>query len=187
MKPSKSQLRQRMQALRQDIPHKASKSQQICQHILHWIHRYSSQACNIAVYLAKNPEVNIDAAIATLLDGPHTLYSPCYQDKSWQLSRLVSLKNTCSGHFGIREARDNSIKISDRQIHIWLIPGLAFDTTGKRLGYGKGIYDRWLQQSNAAKLGICYSEQVIDSIPTESWDQSMDWLINEQGILGQDN
>lgn len=183
MKLSKSQLRQRMQALLQDIPHKAQKSQQICQQLLHWIHHHSSQACNIAVYLAKNPEVNIDAAIATLLDGPHTLYSPCYQDKTWQLSRLVSLKDTRSSHFGIREALDSSEKINAEQIHIWLVPGLAFDKTGKRLGYGKGIYDRWLQQSSAAKAGICYSDQMIDSIPTENWDQSMDWLINEQNLI----
>jgi 5,10-methenyltetrahydrofolate synthetase len=63
----------------------------------------------------------------------------------------------------------------------WLfIPGLGFDLDGKRLGRGKGYYDRYLENSQALKIAIAWSGQLIEEIPVESHDCHMDYIITEK-------
>ncbi len=67
-----------------------------------------------------------------------------------------------------------------------LIPGLAFDRSGNRLGRGKGYYDRFLAQpgmENAIKVGICWDLQVIQDVPVSAHDVTMDWVVTEEGIF----
>ena len=58
-----------------------------------------------------------------------------------------------------------------------LIPGLAFDTDGNRIGYGKGFYDRLLPQLDAYKIGIAYEEQLYNKISTEAHDYPVDRVL----------
>jgi 5-formyltetrahydrofolate cyclo-ligase len=67
-------------------------------------------------------------------------------------------------------------------------PGLAFDRQGNRLGRGKGYYDRFLIRSRAEAraitvLGVCLSEQIVDTVPHESHDQPLDGLVTERETL----
>lgn len=68
---------------------------------------------------------------------------------------------------------------------ILLVPLLAFDRQGYRLGYGGGYYDRTLQDLRAERkiiaVGIAYGGQEVDSMPHESFDQRLDWVITEAG------
>lgn len=67
-----------------------------------------------------------------------------------------------------------------------LVPGLAFDRSGNRLGRGGGYYDRFLGRSSmarAVKVGVCWSLQVVDSVPTEAHDIMMDWICDERESL----
>ena len=61
-----------------------------------------------------------------------------------------------------------------------LVPGLAFGLKGERLGRGKGFYDKYLENFNGLKIGICTSEQVIEGIPLEAHDIPMDGLITDK-------
>lgn len=62
----------------------------------------------------------------------------------------------------------------------WIfIPGLGFDLNGGRLGRGKGFYDRFLETSDALRIGLCWTEQLKDKIPVESHDCHMDFIITE--------
>ena len=60
-----------------------------------------------------------------------------------------------------------------------IIPGLAFDKDNNRLGYGMGYYDNYLKDKNVYKIGICYKEQIIDSIPVDNNDVKMDLVISD--------
>ena len=117
---------------------------------------------------------------------PHTL-----EDGSM---RFVSLGANWSdvlesGAFGIAEPPVDSGKSYDpanSSTTIVLVPGIAFDKEGSRLGRGKGFYDRFLGRSsmrNAIKVGICWSMQLLDEVPTESEDVPVDWIVHERGIL----
>jgi 5-formyltetrahydrofolate cyclo-ligase len=67
-----------------------------------------------------------------------------------------------------------------------LVPLLAFDRQGYRLGYGGGYYDRTLQDLRATRditaIGIAYQGQEVDSVPHESFDQRLDGVITEAGV-----
>ncbi|MCR9204243.1 MAG: 5-formyltetrahydrofolate cyclo-ligase [Halobacteriovoraceae bacterium] len=62
-----------------------------------------------------------------------------------------------------------------------LIPGLAFDKSGGRLGRGKGFYDRFLAEFKGLKVGICFEEQLINTVPREDHDVNVDFVVSERG------
>lgn len=63
-------------------------------------------------------------------------------------------------------------------IDLVIVPGVAFDSNGNRLGRGKGYYDRLLPRIGAAKIGICFPFQLLKEIPTEPFDKKMDKIIS---------
>ncbi|QXQ04869.1 5-formyltetrahydrofolate cyclo-ligase [Sphingosinicellaceae bacterium] len=58
-----------------------------------------------------------------------------------------------------------------------LVPLVAADARGNRLGYGKGHYDRTLPLHDAVRIGVAFDCQVIDHVPAEAWDAPLDWLV----------
>ena len=65
------------------------------------------------------------------------------------------------------------------EIEIIVVPGVAFDRKGRRLGRGKGFYDRLLASAKATKIGIGYDFQLVEDIPSEPHDVAMDIIITE--------
>ena len=65
---------------------------------------------------------------------------------------------------------------------IILVPGLAFTKDGKRLGRGKGFYDRYLEHSSALKVGIAFEKQMETDLPTDDHDVLMDFVVTDKGI-----
>ncbi|HOU74530.1 MAG TPA: 5-formyltetrahydrofolate cyclo-ligase [Tenuifilum sp.] len=83
-----------------------------------------------------------------------------------------------SGGFGIMEPKTGSIVNAD-EIDFAIIPGVAFDRNGNRLGRGKGYYDRTLPLlRNAVKVGIAYEFQIIDSVPVSEHDIPVDLVVS---------
>lgn len=62
----------------------------------------------------------------------------------------------------------------------FLVPGVGFDLNGARLGRGKGFYDRYLETNLGLKIGLAWSEQLVTTIPVESHDCHMDFIITEK-------
>ena len=85
------------------------------------------------------------------------------------------------GAFNINEPQ-NGTKAKLCDIDVILVPGIAFDLKGARIGFGKGCYDRLLKNTDAVKVGFCYDFQVCDSIPAEEHDVMMDFLVTESGV-----
>jgi 5-formyltetrahydrofolate cyclo-ligase len=65
-----------------------------------------------------------------------------------------------------------------------VIPGLAFDRRGRRLGYGAGFYDRWLRRlrPNASRIGIGFSFQIVDRVPAGGSDERVDVVVTDEGV-----
>ncbi len=86
------------------------------------------------------------------------------------------------GSFHIEEPTgDNVADVND--IELMIIPAVAFDRKGNRLGRGKGFYDRLLSTSRATKIGVGYEFQLFDSIPSEAHDVPMDMIITQKTII----
>lgn len=86
------------------------------------------------------------------------------------------------GSFGILEPCMNA-PIAEEKADIILIPGLAFDRSGVRLGRGGGYYDRLLTGFHGVRLGVCFEESVFERIPVEEHDVTMDFVMTPGGII----
>ena len=90
------------------------------------------------------------------------------------------------GCFGIPEPIGNEIyDPAWAASTLVLVPGLAFDKEGNRLGRGKACYDIFLghqRMADAIKVGVCWSLQLVDRLPTESHDVMMDWICHERAV-----
>ena len=86
------------------------------------------------------------------------------------------------GSFHIEEPTgDDLVDVDD--IELMVIPAVAFDRKGNRLGRGKGFYDRLLATSKATKVGVGYEFQLLDSIPSEPHDVAMDMVITQKTVI----
>jgi 5-formyltetrahydrofolate cyclo-ligase len=91
----------------------------------------------------------------------------------------------CPGIYGIPEPKGSRIMSLD-SLDLLLVPGVAFDMAGHRLGYGKGFYDRILHRraAHALLVGLCFEQQLIRALPVETHDVRMDMIITEEHTLG---
>ena len=81
------------------------------------------------------------------------------------------------GKFGIREPSSNCAEIALEKINMVLVPGMAFDLSGNRLGRGLGFYDRLLENVSGVKCGVGYDFQLLEKIPTEAHDAKVDFIV----------
>ena len=87
------------------------------------------------------------------------------------------------GPFGILEPAMTCPTVELGKIQGLLIPGLGFDRQGRRLGRGKGFYDRLLANWHGLKVGVCFESQWIEKAPVEAHDQKMDFILTEAGLF----
>lgn len=83
---------------------------------------------------------------------------------------------------GILEPPPGTPELAPELIEAVLVPGLAFDEAGGRLGYGGGFYDRLLPLLSVPKIGVVYEGLVLSSLPIEAHDARMDFLATEAGV-----
>ncbi|HEY1718862.1 MAG TPA: 5-formyltetrahydrofolate cyclo-ligase [Verrucomicrobiae bacterium] len=88
-----------------------------------------------------------------------------------------------SGHFGIREPSKSCVEIPLDHFDLILVPGIAFDLRGHRLGRGKGFYDRLLAEVRGVKCGIAFDGQIVEKIPAEAHDVRMDFILTPTRCL----
>ncbi len=94
---------------------------------------------------------------------------------------VKSFDELIPGVYGIYEPDGRNI-ISKSEIELVIVPGVAFDKNGDRIGHGAGYYDRFLNDYEGIKAGICYGFQVVENVWPNEMDIKMDYLITEMGI-----
>ena len=99
-------------------------------------------------------------------------------------SIIIDIDNLIpAGKFGIFEPIE-AMKIAYKNIDLVLVPGIAFDKTGHRIGYGFGYYDKFLKKvPKAIKIGLCFDFQIVDKIPHEEHDVPVDFVVTEERVL----
>jgi 5-formyltetrahydrofolate cyclo-ligase len=81
------------------------------------------------------------------------------------------------GKFGVREPAAGCAEIPLDKFDLMLVPGMAFDLQGNRLGRGKGFYDRFLAKTSGVKCGVGHDFQLLEKIPTEPHDAKVDFIL----------
>lgn len=173
----KKLLRAEMLSARDELPRRDRNKQaeRICQQI--WEIVQERDAKIVHTYLNMGSEINVLPLIQRLLDAGITVVAPKTLKKQRLENRLVSnLADMEAGVFGTYHPRGK--EIYSGPFHLIICPGLAFDQCGGRLGYGGGYYDAFLAEQKVSwKVGICYPNQLLDSIPLEAHDIRMDQVI----------
>ncbi|MDE5791116.1 MAG: 5-formyltetrahydrofolate cyclo-ligase [Muribaculaceae bacterium] len=86
------------------------------------------------------------------------------------------------GAFHIEEPTGNNT-VPAEEIELVIVPAVAYDRSGNRLGRGKGFYDRLLASTKATKVGVGYEFQIVDEIPVEPHDVKMDMVITQKTVI----
>jgi 5-formyltetrahydrofolate cyclo-ligase len=99
-------------------------------------------------------------------------------DRSYAARRVQDLcSEIVTGKFGVREPSPSCVEIPLNQIDLVLVPGVAFDLRGNRLGRGRGFYDRLLAETRGVKCGIAFDEQITGEVPAGEHDLKMNFIL----------
>ena len=82
-----------------------------------------------------------------------------------------------AGKFGVREPASSCVEIPPGKFDLVLVPGVAFDLSGNRLGRGRGFYDRLLEKVSGIKCGVAYDFQLLEKIPAEPHDARVNFVL----------
>ncbi|VVC01392.1 Phosphoribosylglycinamide formyltransferase [uncultured archaeon] len=156
-------------------------------HCLQIMHRflslpeYLSAKC-LLLYSAKGSEVHTEGIIqSALLAGKKVVLPATMKEShSLELYEIKSASGLVLGAFGIMEPPKNAAsRVQPEEIDIVVVPGVSFDRHGHRLGYGSGYYDSFLGKVKGKKIALAYGMQVLDKVPHEAHDISMDMVVTE--------
>ncbi|MCQ2606554.1 MAG: 5-formyltetrahydrofolate cyclo-ligase [Bacteroidales bacterium] len=153
------------------------------------LEKYSVRVCNAIENTEKFQNSNIILWFWSLPDevNTHDIIQKWAQKKTILLPKVVGEKlelyqftdidSMVIGEFGISEPT-GKVFTDYKKIDLCIIPGLAFDKEGGRMGRGKGFYDRFLPQTNCHKMGICFPWQIVSKIDCAPWDIRMDEVVS---------
>ena len=147
---------------------------------------FFQKAKHIAAFTSTGSEINTLPLLGHILSSNKKLYLP-KTEKTHTLMHfhaVTDLRDLILGSYNILEPPPG-IAIPPEQIDLMLVPGLAFDNHGYRLGYGQGYYDRYLKfiRTGCFTLGVAYSFQIIDKIPNADHDIPVNAVLTEKYIL----
>lgn len=138
----------------------------------------------IALFYSVRNEVNTKRIFFESLEAGKEVYFPRVNGPSLTFHRVGSLEELKPGKFGIPEPDAGSFSIEPEKLDLVIIPGVAFDHTGNRVGYGKGYYDRFMVNvSEEKRIALAYGFQVLDSVPGGESDLGVGLIVTEVGII----
>ena len=152
-------------------------SQRVCERLLTlpvW-----KQARIFLLYAPLRDEPDIGPVISVALQEGKEVSLPKLDPAgfSYHASPIKSLEDLSPGKFGILEPRHTSAAMALNRLDLVLVPGVAFDTLGGRLGRGKGYYDRLLAAVNGLKCGVAFDEQIVDVVPVGPMDVRLNCIV----------
>ncbi|MCL2530597.1 MAG: 5-formyltetrahydrofolate cyclo-ligase [Oscillospiraceae bacterium] len=181
---NKAALRRELLAQRSAMPNKQARDAALCQAII--VHPAFIQANEILGFFPIGTEPDIKSALEHALAQGKALYLPCCTPETRVMTfrRIHALNELVPGAHNIPEPPPYHLALSTKHLALALVPGLAFNEQGYRLGYGGGYYDRFLANFQGSTLGICYAA-MIGEIPTGPHDYPVDVVATEGEQYGQ--
>ncbi len=143
------------------------------------------RARRIACYVSIKNEVDTRTVIQKTIGSGKQVGVPVTREEgSMDFQEILGLSDLRPVRYGLREPVPNpKMVLLPHTIDLVLIPGIAFDRLGHRIGSGGGYYDRFLAQTEAVRIGLSYGFQIIDRVPAEPHDVKMDLIITENEVI----
>ncbi len=145
--------------------------------------RYFSDFGMFLCYVSFRSEADTHEIIRFLLNNKKRVAVPVCEDKQMRFFEIRSLSDLQPGRFGILIPKpDDADIVTDFSNALCLVPALAFDYNGNRLGYGGGYYDRFLSENKIQTLGFAYGNCLCRHIPSEDFDVKISTVLTENGF-----
>ena len=139
-------------------------------------------AGTVALYAALPDEADPFDAVGYLRRAGVRVLLPRVRDHDLEFVDIDEFASLTPGWRGVREPAGEPATLDD--IDAIVVPGLAFDRSGRRLGQGGGHYDRLLARlpRRSARIGLCLACQVVAEVPADERDEAVDLLVTEDGV-----
>ena len=185
----KKEIRKKILELKDKLPEEIirEKSDSIFNHLNKT--EFYNKANNVMLYVSFGTEVMTKPIIDDLLSKGKRVFIPVTVPKTKAL--IVSeLKNydddLVVGHFGVMEPKEEALRpVEPNILDLVIVPGVAFDLKGYRIGYGGGYYDRFIPRlsDKATTVSLAFDIQLIDTVPVSEYDIAVEYIITENRFI----
>ncbi len=179
---TKEQIREQMKKLRTLLTpgERGQLSAAACDNLTNLVKSLGGPEQAILGYLSLPGELNIDPLLYAWKEADHAVGIPVVSGSELIPSLLPERHELRRGRFNLQEPLpDRAVPLPLEQIGCIILPGLAFDRRGYRVGYGKGYYDRFLSRFTDLPIliGIAFDFQLCERIPADSHDIPVDFIV----------
>jgi len=172
-----------------DIVEKEKMDRKICDKF--YESKYYRDAKNIFIYISYDSEINTKEIINKALIDNKKIYVPRTEFKTRLMDavEIISLDNLIESEYGILEPSIEEPHIEPNELDLIVVPGVAFDRNGGRIGYGAGFYDRYFKKINKdnikkiQKIALAYDFQILENIPMNEHDVPVSYIITEKEFI----
>lgn len=182
---SKKQLRKAITARLGEISQEeqAEESKAVCSRIA--VLPQYKKAQRIMAFLSMPGEVCLDSLLDQAIREGRSVYVPrCLARGVMEAAQLDSVATAVNGEYGIRTAPAENPAASPDTLDLILVPGVAFDEDGRRLGHGAAFYDHFLPKAQQASwVGIAWDMQIVPAVPEEAHDVCIPFILTEQRYI----
>lgn len=152
---------------------------------------FYKEAKNIFIYISYDSEINTKRIINRAINERKNIYVPRteFDTKLMNAVKINDFSNLVESRYGILEPKKEEPFIDPNELDLIVVPGVAFDKNGGRIGYGAGYYDRYFKRINEEnksriiKLALIYDFQLIDEVPTDEEDVLIDAVLTEKQFI----
>lgn len=148
----------------------------IRQSILGW--KVFRRAKTVMLYLPLKGEADVSG----IYSKEKVFYIPVTRGVVIMPARYLPEKEMTKGEYGVSEPK-SPILADKNEIDLVLVPAVAVDKNKNRMGFGKGCYDRFLENTSCVKAAVCFDFQLLDFLEAQPHDVKMDYIITESGYF----
>lgn len=172
--------RKELKSLRDSLKNKDKLSAQINERFL--LSDIYKNAETILLYYSVGSEVSTEEIYKRAMSDKKNLAFPlCISDDGlMEFFYIKSDSDLAEGMYGIKAPREYCEKFTGAENALCVVPALSFDKKGYRLGYGKGYYDRFLENFEGISVGLCYDATLSEALPTDKYDKKVNYLITDK-------
>ena len=153
--------------------------------------KYYKEAENIFIYISYDSEIDTSEIIDKAFKDGKKIYVPRteFETRLMDAVEITSFDNLIKSSYGILEPSIEDSHINPNELDLIVVPGVAFDRNGGRMGYGAGFYDRYFKKINKdnikriVKLALAYDFQVLEEVPMNVQDVPVDFIITEKEFI----
>lgn len=148
-------------------------------------------ANKIFIYVSYSSEIDTKKIINKILEEGKRIFVPRTENKTKSMDaiEITSLDDLEESRYGILEPSIDKESINPNELDLIVVPGVAFDCCGGRIGYGAGYYDRYFKKINeknlvrVKKIALAYEMQILNRIPMNEFDMTIDYIMSENQVI----